>query len=261
MDKHDNVWVHNILNHKLHKFDSYLNLLQTWDGHETDFTQEGNTIGFSSDKSVVYWYKGKHECLMIDAATNETIDTIDYLIDDVPVVKGLLGLKDTNTLLVITCNHSGEDAKLLLFDLKKHKPLQKTGFAKITENIGHKISNWAVLPDAKVVLVGATNGEKPKSVVSVIAVNELKLLDQMVSEQSLPIFNGVPFGNDFLVLSGENSIHLAEFDPKTRKLKLVCRDVCTVAGSLQNIMANKDFSKLVATSNRGRVACLSLKST
>ena len=242
------------------KFDAYLNLQQTWDGHETDFTQEGNSIGFNADRSTVYWYKGKHECLVIDADKNETIDTIDYLIDDVPVVKGLYGIKDINILVVITCNHSGDDAKIILFDLKKHKTLQKVSYTKVTDNTGFKISNSSIVPSTgQLILVGATSGDKPKSLVSMVSVPDLKLLDQLITEQSLPILNGLPFGNDFLVLSGENCIHLGELDPKTQKLKLICRDVCTVSGSLQNIMASKDYTKLVATSNRGRVACLSLK--
>ena|SRR3990167_4927261 len=260
IDNNDNVWVHNAVNHKLFKFDSFLNLLQTWDGHDIDFTQEGNTLGFNDDKSLVYWYKGNNECLVIDAASNQTADTIDYFIDDVPVVKGIFAVKDTTLVAIVTCNHSGEDAKLQIFDIKKHKLLQKTSYSKITDNVAFRIQNVSMIANkARMLLVGLSTGDSPKSVVSVVSLPDMKLIDQLVTESTLPLFSAAAFSSDLLALAGPSSIHLGEFDPKSQQLKLVCRDVCALTGNFHTLVVSRDLNKFISTSNRGRLVCVSVK--
>lgn len=262
IDASDNVWVHNAVNHKLCKFDSFLNLLQTWDGHDTGFTQEGNTIGFNFEKSMVFWYKGNNECLAIDSDSNKTIENVDYFIEDVPVLKGMFGIKDTNLIVIVTSNHSGEDAKIQIFDIKKHKIVQKISYTKITENVAFRIQNVSMmLNQVRLMLVGLSTGDAPKSIITIISLPDLKLIDQLVTESSLPLFSAVAFSTDLLAFAGPSSIHLGEFDPKIQQLKLVCRDMCTIAGNLHTLVVSRDQNKIISTSNRGRLVCVSVKPT
>lgn len=136
VDRNDGVWVHNLNTNKLIKFDSFLNIDQQWDcSHQDLFTGDfGNSnLSTNHDGSLVYWYRGSHECVVIDVDSKQVVEEFDYITDECQVMNGVYPLKDQNFLLTVSNNQAGDDVKIVLFDTKKAKISSKHTLSSLTK--------------------------------------------------------------------------------------------------------------------------------
>lgn len=136
VDRNDGVWVHNLNTNKLIKFDSFLNIDESWEcSHQDLFTGDfGNSnVSTNHDGSLVYWYRGSHECVVIDVESKEIVEEFDYITDECQVMSGVYPLRDQNFLLTVSNNQAGDDVKIVLFDTKKGKISSKHTLSSLTK--------------------------------------------------------------------------------------------------------------------------------
>lgn len=132
VDKNEGIWVHNFNSHKLMKFDSLLKLEKEWEANEIELANGSSTLTQNQDRTLIYWYKGGNEGVVISADTKEIVDSFDYMTDLCPVMKGMVPLKDQPLLLVVTNNHAFDEPRFHYFDTKRNKILNKYSYSDIT---------------------------------------------------------------------------------------------------------------------------------
>lgn len=128
--------MHNQNTNKLIKLDRLLNIEDQWTASEADLESgsSGNScLTTNSDGSVVFWYRGSHECLMLNVETKNILEEFDYICDECKVMVGMKFLEKENLLLSVTNNQAGNDSKLTLFDVKKHKITSKFAYSALTD--------------------------------------------------------------------------------------------------------------------------------
>jgi hypothetical protein len=135
VDATDRVWVHNFINHKLISFDSMLNNEKEFEAQEQELFAGNSTLWSTADRSKVYWYKGEHECFVLDGATGGVATEIDYLVDTCDVVSRISETPDSKSLLVVTNSKSFDNGLLnkVVQQGADYKVTKKAKYSEVTE--------------------------------------------------------------------------------------------------------------------------------
>lgn len=128
IDANDKVWVHNNINHKLMCLDSMLACDKEYDAHNMEHYTGNSTVWTLDDQKQVIWYKGEHECLVLDGHDGSVKEDIDYLVDQYDVIHRITGLAGSKQLLVITTSRTREDSIL-------HRLTNQSGTCKATKKV------------------------------------------------------------------------------------------------------------------------------
>lgn len=135
IDSSDRIWVHNFINHKLMSFDSMLHSDKEQAAPEQELFVGNSTLWSTNDRSKVLWYKGDHECLVMDGTTGDVSTEIDYLVGDCDVIMRISELDSSKNLLVITNSKSFDNAVLQKVTQQgaDFKVTKKSKYAEVTE--------------------------------------------------------------------------------------------------------------------------------
>ena len=226
VDKNDGVWVHNLNTNKLIRFDMFLNIDQQWDCSSQDlFTGDfGNSnLATNHDGSQVYWYRGSHECVVIDVDSNKFLEEFDYVTDECQVMSGVYPIKNQSFLLTVSNNQAGEDAKLVVFDTKKSKIASKHTYSSLTQGTSRSPGEGTTLQshcvfgqDTRLCLAGLN--KQGKSLVSVFSLTDLKLLAKFVAGENLYIRSLEVFDECAIFAGSDRAMSVFLFDEKRGSL-------------------------------------------
>lgn len=135
IDSTDKIWVHNFINHKLTAFDSMLINEKDFEAPEHELFAGNSSLWASSDRSKVLWYKGDHECLVMDSVAGDVSTEIDYLVDECDLIVRISELTDLKSLLVITNSKSLDGAVLnrVVQQGADYKITKKSKYSEVSE--------------------------------------------------------------------------------------------------------------------------------
>ena len=121
IDINDNLWVHNLNNHKLMKFNKDLGLEQSWEGQDEVNIGSKNTLSYDQDLGLLAWYKGSAEVRILEVDSGKEIEEVSHIAKEVSNLYQLAIWNDRSRLISLTLDRGKTVCYLNDYDINKEK--------------------------------------------------------------------------------------------------------------------------------------------